>query len=174
MGIPCFRAFSQSLSWAPFSLRICRPGFRGEGNSQGELPTSRFARILWLSLVRSRVRRAAADLPLGTRSCPRSKSTCSFRAHTTSSGHPLLGGIGSDGRFRAGAERAAGQDTLRVLWEGTFSTNSLTFTRRITAFRGEGAQNTTRLTGTGSRISCNPGRCIIAGCSIVGPFVITS
>jgi hypothetical protein len=31
----------------------------------------------------------------------------------------LLGGVDGDGRFRFGAEKTAGQDTLWVLWEGT-------------------------------------------------------
>ena len=69
----------------------------------------------------------------------------------------LLGGVNGDGRFRFGAERTApDQDVLRVLWEGKFEGRSLGFTQRTTGLRGENLQNTTRLTGTGQRISCNP------------------
>jgi len=70
--------------------------------------------------------------------------------------HPLLGGVDGNGRFRFGAERTTGQVTLRVLWEAKFHDNSLDFTRRITVFRGLNLLNTTRLTGTAQRISCNP------------------
>ena len=70
--------------------------------------------------------------------------------------HPLLGGVDGDGRFRFGAERTTGQDTLRVLWEGKFHGNSFDFTKRVTGLRGPNLLNTTRLTGTAQRISCNP------------------
>lgn len=69
--------------------------------------------------------------------------------------YPLLGGVNGNGHFRFGAERTTGQDTLRVLWEGKFNGNSLDFTRRITVLRGMNVLNTTRLTGTAPRISCN-------------------
>ena len=68
--------------------------------------------------------------------------------------HPLLGGVDSEGRFRFGAEKTAGQDTLRVLWEGTFHNDSLDFTRRLTVLLGPNLLNTTRLTGTAR--ACNP------------------
>jgi hypothetical protein len=70
--------------------------------------------------------------------------------------HPLFGGVEGNGRFRFGGERTTGQDTLRVLWEGTFYDNSLDFTRRMTVLRSLNLLNTTRLTGTAQRISCNP------------------
>jgi hypothetical protein len=70
-------------------------------------------------------------------------------------GGKLLGGVDGNGRFRFGAERAAGEDTIRVLWEGTFNANSLDFTRRMTVLRGTNVVNTTELTGTAQRISCN-------------------
>jgi hypothetical protein len=66
----------------------------------------------------------------------------------------LLGGVDSEGRFRFGAEKTAGQDTLRVLWEGTFHNDSLDFTRRLTVLLGPNLLNTTRLTGTAR--ACNP------------------
>jgi hypothetical protein len=69
--------------------------------------------------------------------------------------YPLLGGVDGNGRFRFGAERAAGRDTLRVLWEGRFNSNSLNFTRRMTGLRGTNILNTTRLNGMAQRISCN-------------------
>jgi len=47
----------------------------------------------------------------------------------------MLGGVDGNGRFRFGGERTTGQDTLRVLWEGTFYDNSLDFTRRMTVLR---------------------------------------
>jgi len=69
----------------------------------------------------------------------------------------LLGGINGDGRFRFGAERTApDHDVLRVLWDGKFEGRSLDFTRRTTGLRGENFLNTTRLTGTAERSSCNP------------------
>jgi len=68
----------------------------------------------------------------------------------------MLGGVDGNGRFRFGGERTTGQDTLRVLWEGTFYDNSLDFTRRMTVLRSLNLLNTTRLTGTAQRISCNP------------------
>jgi len=71
------------------------------------------------------------------------------------SADPLLGAVNGNGRFHFGVERSAGQDTLRVLWEGKFKVNSLEFTRRITGLRGMTVLNTTRLTGTAQRISCN-------------------
>ena len=67
------------------------------------------------------------------------------------SAYPLPGGVDGNGRFRFGAETTAGQDTLRVLWEGKFKE----FTRRMTVLRGMNILNTTRLTGTAQRISCN-------------------
>jgi hypothetical protein len=67
----------------------------------------------------------------------------------------LVGGVDANGRFRFGAQRAAGQDTLRVLWEGTFHDNALDFTRRITGIRGRNVLNTTQLWGTAERISCD-------------------
>ena len=70
--------------------------------------------------------------------------------------HPLLGGVDGNGRFRFGGERTTGQDILRVLWEGKFHDNSLDFARRMTGLRGLNLLNTTRLTGTAQRISCNP------------------
>ncbi len=69
------------------------------------------------------------------------------------SGYALLGGVNGNGRFRFGAERTTGKDTLRVLWEGKFNSSSLDFTRRITVLRGMNILNTTRLTGTAQRIS---------------------
>ena len=69
---------------------------------------------------------------------------------------PLLGGVDGNGRFRFGGERTTGQDTLRVLWEGTFHDNSLDFSRRMTGLRSLNPLNTTRLTGTAQRISCDP------------------
>jgi hypothetical protein len=69
--------------------------------------------------------------------------------------HPLLGGVDGDGRFRFGAVRITGQDTLRVLWEGKFHGDSLDFTRRMTVFQGRRILNTTRLTGTAQRVPCN-------------------
>jgi hypothetical protein len=71
------------------------------------------------------------------------------------SADPLLGAVDGNGRFRFGGERTTGQDTLRVLWEGKFNDNSLNFTRRTTVLRGMNVLNTTRLTGTAQRISCN-------------------
>ena len=71
------------------------------------------------------------------------------------SAYPLLGGVHGNGRFRFGAETTTGQDTLRVLWEGKFNDNYLDFTRRMTVLRGMNILNTTRLTGTAQRISCN-------------------
>jgi hypothetical protein len=71
------------------------------------------------------------------------------------SAYPLLGGVDGNGRFRFGAEATTGQDTLRVLWEGKFNDNYLDFTRRMTVLRGINILNTTRLTGTAQRISCN-------------------
>lgn len=65
-------------------------------------------------------------------------------------------GVDGNGRFRFSAERTTGQVTLRVLWEAKFHDNSLDFTRRITVLRGLNLLNTTRLTGTAQRISCNP------------------
>lgn len=69
--------------------------------------------------------------------------------------HPLLGGVDGNGRFRFGAERVAGQDTLRLFWEGKFRDNSLDFTRRMTVLSGANVLNTTQLMGTAQRISCN-------------------
>jgi hypothetical protein len=71
-------------------------------------------------------------------------------------GNSLLGGVDGDGRFRFGAEMVTGQDTLRVLWEGKFDGNSVEFTKRMTVLRGPTILNTTRLTGTAQRMSCNP------------------
>jgi hypothetical protein len=68
----------------------------------------------------------------------------------------LQGGVDDDGGFRFGAEEVEGQDTIRVLWEGKFKGSSLDFTRRETVLRGTSIANTTRLTGTAQRISCNP------------------
>lgn len=68
---------------------------------------------------------------------------------------PLLGEVNGNGRFRFGSESTAGQDTLLVLWEGKFNGASLDFSRRITVLRGTNILNTTRLTGTAQRISCN-------------------
>jgi len=67
----------------------------------------------------------------------------------------LLGAVYSDGRFRFGAERKAGQDTLRFLWEGTFNGAALDFSKRTTLLRGASVVNTTRLIGTAQRIDCN-------------------
>ena len=71
------------------------------------------------------------------------------------SSYAFLGGVNGNGRFRFGAEITTGEDTLRVLWEGKFNSSSLDFTRRITVLRGTNVLNTTRLTGTAQRISCN-------------------
>ena len=68
---------------------------------------------------------------------------------------PLPGGVDDNGRFRFGAETVAGQDTLRVLWEGRFKGSSLDFTERMTVLRGTDILNTTQLTGTAQRIPCN-------------------
>ena len=69
--------------------------------------------------------------------------------------YSLIGGVDSNGRFRFGAETTTGQDTIRMLWEGTFTDSSLDFTRRMTVLRGIDVLNTTQLTGTAQRISCN-------------------
>ncbi len=69
-------------------------------------------------------------------------------------GSPLLGGVDDNGRFRFGGEISTGQDTARVLWEGRFYKNSLSFTKRVTGLRGTKVSNTTRLKGTAQR--CNP------------------
>jgi|HubBroStandDraft_1064217.scaffolds.fasta_scaffold01097_7 hypothetical protein len=66
------------------------------------------------------------------------------------------GGVDDDGGFRFGAEGIDSQYTIRVLWEGKFKGSSLGFTRRETVLRGTNIVNTTRLTGTAQRISCNP------------------
>ena len=71
------------------------------------------------------------------------------------SSYAFRGGVNGNGRFRFGAEITTGEDTLRVLWEGKFNSSSLDFTRRITVLRGTNVLNTTRLTGTAQRISCN-------------------
>jgi hypothetical protein len=71
-----------------------------------------------------------------------------------SDGNAWLGGVDGDGRFRFGGEISTGQDTVRVLWEGRFYKNSLSFTKRVTGLRGPTVLNTTRLTGTAQR--CNP------------------
>ena len=68
---------------------------------------------------------------------------------------PLLGGVDRAGRFRFGAERTTAPDTLRVLWEGRFGDNSIQFSRRMTVLRATKILNTTRLTGTAQRVSCN-------------------
>jgi hypothetical protein len=49
-----------------------------------------------------------------------------------------------------------GKTPCELLWEGTFYDNSLDFTRRMTVLRSLNLLNTTRLTGTAQRISCNP------------------
>ena len=67
----------------------------------------------------------------------------------------LLGAVGSDRRFRFGVERNAGENTLRVLWEGKFNGADLDFTRRTTVLRGTRIINTTRLIGTAQRVSCH-------------------
>jgi hypothetical protein len=69
--------------------------------------------------------------------------------------HPLLGAVDGDGDFQFGAERISGQDTIRVLWDGKFNSNSMDFTRRLTVLRGTSVLNTTRLTGTAQGISCD-------------------
>jgi hypothetical protein len=69
---------------------------------------------------------------------------------------PLLGGVDGNGNFRIGAETVTGQDTIWVVWEGKFSGSSLEFKRRMTVLRGADIQNTTQLTGTAQRFSCDP------------------
>jgi hypothetical protein len=71
-------------------------------------------------------------------------------------GSTFIGGVDDDGRFRFGSERVTGQDTLRVLWEGTFHDSSMEFKQRTTVLRGAHILNTTQLTGTAPRISCSP------------------
>jgi hypothetical protein len=68
----------------------------------------------------------------------------------------LSGGVEGNGRFRFGAETVTGQDTIRVLWEGKFNGSTLEFKRRMTVLHGADIQNTTQLTGTAQRFSCNP------------------
>jgi len=68
----------------------------------------------------------------------------------------MTGSVDRNGRFFFGAESVTGQDTLRVLWEGTFHESSLDFKRRVTVLRGTEILNTTQLTGTAPRISCSP------------------
>jgi hypothetical protein len=67
-----------------------------------------------------------------------------------------LGGVDGNGNFRIGAETVTGQDTIWVVWEGKFSGTSLEFKRRMTVLRGADIQNTTQLTGTAQRFSCDP------------------
>ncbi len=64
---------------------------------------------------------------------------------------PLVGAVDVGGHFHFGGQRMTGQDTLRVLWEGTFKDNSLEFARRITVLRGDAVLNSTQLTGTAQR-----------------------
>jgi hypothetical protein len=66
----------------------------------------------------------------------------------------LSGKVDSHGQFRFGAERIAGQDTIRVLWEGKLNGKSFDFTRRLTVLHGPNVQNTTQLSGTARQIAC--------------------
>jgi len=84
--IPAVAPAAQTRSCAPFTLVMCWPGLRDEGKIHLESPAVRWARIARLSLVKSRVRRAAGDFPPVIRNCPRSRSTSALRRHVTSSG----------------------------------------------------------------------------------------
>ena len=62
--------------------------------------------------------------------------------------YSLRGGADRNGRFRFGAEISTGQDTLRVLWQGKFHSNSLEFKRGMTAVKGANDVRITQLTPT--------------------------
>ena len=66
----------------------------------------------------------------------------------------LSGGVDGDGRFLFGGERTSAKDTLPEIWNGTFQSYALTFTRRSTLL-GQGLiVHTDELTGAAKRATC--------------------
>lgn len=66
-----------------------------------------------------------------------------------------IGGVDKNGHFRVGVESRFSDDILRTVWDGNFRSTFFTFTGRGTLMSSSKVINTTRITGTAQRISCN-------------------
>jgi len=64
------------------------------------------------------------------------------------------GGIDRNGDFRAGSREIQGSSEVRTLWEGKFSDNSFTFTKRLTALDNGKPGHSIKIEGNAWRSMC--------------------